>query len=60
MTKVEKVETQLSLKVNFRNLKNSRKKSIRHYMVLGHLCEKIVFSRQFVDLLDPFIGCQQN
>ena len=26
----------------------------------SHWNEKIVFSRQFVDVLNPFIGCQQN
>ena len=26
----------------------------------SHWQEKIVFSRQFVDVLNPFIGCQQN
>ena len=26
----------------------------------SHWHEKIVFLRQFVDMLNPFIGCQQN
>ena len=30
------------------------------YMFSSHWHEKIVLSRQFVDVLNPFIGCQQN
>ena len=30
------------------------------YIFLCHWHEKIVFSRQYVDVLNPFIGCQQN